>query len=304
MQAARPVRARWIAVNRTSPALWLPRLPRLTAATPAGGDAQCCCTLVRRVYGIRHEILRRRPRRSRRTRNATRTAAAHTRIRSGNDACRTVVGGWWLVGGGRWAVGGGRWAVGGGRWAVGGGRWAVGGGRWAVGGGRWAVGGGRWAVGGGRWAVGGGRWAVGGGRWAVGGGRWAVGGGRWAVGGGRWAVGGGRWHKCLCHSAERRTSAPNAADRRAERRPGRSACGRKPDAKRNRPPVWARAGRRRARWSRRSRRSVDAGPFMPARSMRAQRSEAGHGGVRAARHAHASPGRVLAGFQPSALYSR
>ncbi|CAJ3795887.1 Uncharacterised protein [Burkholderia pseudomallei] len=234
MQAARPVRARWIAVNRTSPALWLPRLPRLTAATPAGGDAQCCCTLVRRVYGIRHEILRRRPRRSRRTRNATRTAAAHTRIRSGNDACRTVVGGWWLVVGGRWAVGGGRWAV----------------------------------------------------------------------GGGRWAVGGGRWHKCLCHSAERRTSAPNAADRRAERRPGRSACGRKPDAKRNRPPVWARAGRRRARWSRRSRRSVDAGPFMPARSMRAQRSEAGHGGVRAARHAHASPGRVLAGFQPSALYSR
>ncbi|CAJ5905685.1 Uncharacterised protein [Burkholderia pseudomallei] len=230
MQAARPVRARWIAVNRTSPALWLPRLPRLTAATPAGGDAQCCCTLVRRVYGIRHEILRRRPRRSRRsrrTRNATRTAAAHTRIRSGNDACRTVVGGWWLVVGG-----------------------------------------------------------------------W------WAVGGGRWAVGGGRWHKCLCHSAERRTSAPNAADRRAERRPGRSACGRKPDAKRNRPPVWARAGRRRARWSRRSRRSVDAGPFMPARSMRAQRSEAGHGGVRAARHAHASPGRVLAGFQPSALYSR
>ncbi|CAK0243959.1 Uncharacterised protein [Burkholderia pseudomallei] len=223
MQAARPVRARWIAVNRTSPALWLPRLPRLTAATPAGGDAQCCCTLVRRVYGIRHEILRHRPRRSRRsrrTRNATRTAAAHTRIRSGNDACRTVVGGWWLVGGGRWAVGG------------------------------------------------------------------------------------GRWHKCLCHSAERRTSAPNAADRRAERRPGRSACGRKPDAKRNRPPVWARAGRRRARWSRRSRRSVDAGPFMPARSMRAQRSEAGHGGVRAARHAHASPGRVLAGFQPSALYSR
>ncbi|CAJ3017762.1 Uncharacterised protein [Burkholderia pseudomallei] len=220
MQAARPVRARWIAVNRTSPALWLPRLPRLTAATPAGGDAQCCCTLVRRVYGIRHEILRRRPRRSRRTRNATRTAAAHTRIRSGNDACRTVVGGWWLVVGGRWAVGG------------------------------------------------------------------------------------GRWHKCLCHSAERRTSAPNAADRRAERRPGRSACGRKPDAKRNRPPVWARAGRRRARWSRRSRRSVDAGPFMPARSMRAQRSEAGHGGVRAARHAHASPGRVLAGFQPSALYSR
>ncbi|CAJ2882243.1 Uncharacterised protein [Burkholderia pseudomallei] len=234
MQAARPVRARWIAVNRTSPALWLPRLPRLTAATPTGGDAQCCCTLVRRVYGIRHEILRRRPRRSRRTRNATRTAAAHTRIRSENDACRTVVGGWWLVVGGRWAVGGGRWAV----------------------------------------------------------------------GGGRWAVGGGRWHKCLCHSAERRTSAPNAADRRAERRPGRSACGRKPDAKRNRPPVWARAGRRRARWSRRSRRSVDAGPFMPARSMRAQRSEAGHGGVRAARHAHASPGRVLAGFQPSALYSR
>ncbi|CAJ3276273.1 Uncharacterised protein [Burkholderia pseudomallei] len=227
MQAARPVRARWIAVNRTSPALWLPRLPRLTAATPTGGDAQCCCTLVRRVYGIRHEILRRRPRRSRRTRNATRTAAAHTRIRSENDACRTVVGGWWLVVGGRWAVGGGRWAV-----------------------------------------------------------------------------GGGRWHKCLCHSAERRTSAPNAADRRAERRPGRSACGRKPDAKRNRPPVWARAGRRRARWSRRSRRSVDAGPFMPARSMRAQRSEAGHGGVRAARHAHASPGRVLAGFQPSALYSR
>ncbi|CAJ2766085.1 Uncharacterised protein [Burkholderia pseudomallei] len=230
MQAARPVRARWIAVNRISPALWLPRLPRLTAATPAGGDAQCCCTLVRRVYGIRHEILRRRPRRSRRsrrTRNATRTAAAHTRIRSENDACRTVVGGWWLVVGG-----------------------------------------------------------------------W------WAVGGGRWAVGGGRWHKCLCHSAERRTSAPNAADRRAERRPGRSACGRKPDAKRNRPPVWARAGRRRARWSRRSRRSVDAGPFMPARSMRAQRSEAGHGGVRAARHAHASPGRVLAGFQPSALYSR
>ncbi|VBU79573.1 Uncharacterised protein [Burkholderia pseudomallei] len=220
MQAARPVRARWIAVNRTSPALWLPRLPRLTAATPTGGDAQCCCTLVRRVYGIRHEILRRRPRRSRRTRNATRTAAAHTRIRSENDACRTVVGGWWLVVGG------------------------------------------------------------------------------W------WAVGGGRWHKCLCHSAERRTSAPNAADRRAERRPGRSACGRKPDAKRNRPPVWARAGRRRARWSRRSRRSVDAGPFMPARSMRAQRSEAGHGGVRAARHAHASPGRVLAGFQPSALYSR
>ncbi|AIP56100.1 Uncharacterised protein [Burkholderia pseudomallei] len=220
MQAARPVRARWIAVNRTSPALWLPRLPRLTAATPTGGDAQCCCTLVRRVYGIRHEILRRRPRRSRRTRNATRTAAAHTRIRSENDACRTVVGGWWLVVGG------------------------------------------------------------------------------W------WLVGGGRWHKCLCHSAERRTSAPNAADRRAERRPGRSACGRKPDAKRNRPPVWARAGRRRARWSRRSRRSVDAGPFMPARSMRAQRSEAGHGGVRAARHAHASPGRVLAGFQPSALYSR
>ncbi|CAJ5429152.1 Uncharacterised protein [Burkholderia pseudomallei] len=237
MQAARPVRARWIAVNRISPALWLPRLPRLTAATPAGGDAQCCCTLVRRVYGIRHEILRRRPRRSRRsrrTRNATRTAAAHTRIRSENDACRTVVGGWWLVVGGWWLVGGGRWAV----------------------------------------------------------------------GGGRWAVGGGRWHKCLCHSAERRTSAPNAADRRAERRPGRSACGRKPDAKRNRPPVWARAGRRRARWSRRSRRSVDAGPFMPARSMRAQRSEAGHGGVRAARHAHASPGRVLAGFQPSALYSR
>ncbi|CAJ2828379.1 Uncharacterised protein [Burkholderia pseudomallei] len=227
MQAARPVRARWIAVNRTSPALWLPRLPRLTAATPTGGDAQCCCTLVRRVYGIRHEILRRRPRRSRRTRNATRTAAAHTRIRSENDACRTVVGGWWLVVGG-----------------------------------------------------------------------W------WLVVGGRWAVGGGRWHKCLCHSAERRTSAPNAADRRAERRPGRSACGRKPDAKRNRPPVWARAGRRRARWSRRSRRSVDAGPFMPARSMRAQRSEAGHGGVRAARHAHASPGRVLAGFQPSALYSR
>ncbi|CAJ8846974.1 Uncharacterised protein [Burkholderia pseudomallei] len=244
MQAARPVRARWIAVNRISPALWLPRLPRLTAATPAGGDAQCCCTLVRRVYGIRHEILRRRPRRSRRsrrTRNATRTAAAHTRIRSENDACRTVVGGWWLVVGGWWLVVGG---------------------------------------------------------W------WAVGGGRWAVGGGRWAVGGGRWHKCLCHSAERRTSAPNAADRRAERRPGRSACGRKPDAKRNRPPVWARAGRRRARWSRRSRRSVDAGPFMPARSMRAQRSEAGHGGVRAARHAHASPGRVLAGFQPSALYSR
>ncbi|CAJ3810614.1 Uncharacterised protein [Burkholderia pseudomallei] len=244
MQAARPVRARWIAVNRISPALWLPRLPRLTAATPAGGDAQCCCTLVRRVYGIRHEILRRRPRRSRRsrrTRNATRTAAAHTRIRSENDACRTVVGGWWLVVGGWWLVVGGRWAVGG---------------------------------------------------------------GRWAVGGGRWAVGGGRWHKCLCHSAERRTSAPNAADRRAERRPGRSACGRKPDAKRNRPPVWARAGRRRARWSRRSRRSVDAGPFMPARSMRAQRSEAGHGGVRAARHAHASPGRVLAGFQPSALYSR
>ncbi|CAJ3906809.1 Uncharacterised protein [Burkholderia pseudomallei] len=248
MQAARPVRARWIAVNRTSPALWLPRLPRLTAATPAGGDAQCCCTLVRRVYGIRHEILRRRPRRSRRTRNATRTAAAHTRIRSGNDACRTVVGGWWLVVGGWWLVVGGWWLV------------------------------------------------VGG--W------WLVGGGRWAVGGGRWAVGGGRWHKCLCHSAERRTSAPNAADRRAERRPGRSACGRKPDAKRNRPPVWARAGRRRARWSRRSRRSVDAGPFMPARSMRAQRSEAGHGGVRAARHAHASPGRVLAGFQPSALYSR
>ncbi|CAJ3874302.1 Uncharacterised protein [Burkholderia pseudomallei] len=248
MQAARPVRARWIAVNRTSPALWLPRLPRLTAATPAGGDAQCCCTLVRRVYGIRHEILRRRPRRSRRTRNATRTAAAHTRIRSGNDACRTVVGGWWLVVGGWWLVVGGWWLV------------------------------------------------VGG--W------WLVVGGRWAVGGGRWAVGGGRWHKCLCHSAERRTSAPNAADRRAERRPGRSACGRKPDAKRNRPPVWARAGRRRARWSRRSRRSVDAGPFMPARSMRAQRSEAGHGGVRAARHAHASPGRVLAGFQPSALYSR
>ncbi|CAJ3868051.1 Uncharacterised protein [Burkholderia pseudomallei] len=251
MQAARPVRARWIAVNRISPALWLPRLPRLTAATPAGGDAQCCCTLVRRVYGIRHEILRRRPRRSRRsrrTRNATRTAAAHTRIRSENDACRTVVGGWWLVVGGWWLVVGGWWLV------------------------------------------------VGG--W------WAVGGGRWAVGGGRWAVGGGRWHKCLCHSAERRTSAPNAADRRAERRPGRSACGRKPDAKRNRPPVWARAGRRRARWSRRSRRSVDAGPFMPARSMRAQRSEAGHGGVRAARHAHASPGRVLAGFQPSALYSR
>ncbi|CAJ9678126.1 Uncharacterised protein [Burkholderia pseudomallei] len=244
MQAARPVRARWIAVNRTSPALWLPRLPRLTAATPTGGDAQCCCTLVRRVYGIRHEILRRRPRRSRRsrrTRNATRTAAAHTRIRSENDACRTVVGGWWLVVGGWWLVVGG---------------------------------------------------------W------WLVVGGRWAVGGGRWAVGGGRWHKCLCHSAERRTSAPNAADRRAERRPGRSACGRKPDAKRNRPPVWARAGRRRARWSRRSRRSVDAGPFMPARSMRAQRSEAGHGGVRAARHAHASPGRVLAGFQPSALYSR
>ncbi|CAJ3852858.1 Uncharacterised protein [Burkholderia pseudomallei] len=244
MQAARPVRARWIAVNRISPALWLPRLPRLTAATPAGGDAQCCCTLVRRVYGIRHEILRRRPRRSRRsrrTRNATRTAAAHTRIRSENDACRTVVGGWWLVVGGWWLVVGG---------------------------------------------------------W------WLVVGGRWAVGGGRWAVGGGRWHKCLCHSAERRTSAPNAADRRAERRPGRSACGRKPDAKRNRPPVWARAGRRRARWSRRSRRSVDAGPFMPARSMRAQRSEAGHGGVRAARHAHASPGRVLAGFQPSALYSR
>ncbi|CAJ4029514.1 Uncharacterised protein [Burkholderia pseudomallei] len=237
MQAARPVRARWIAVNRISPALWLPRLPRLTAATPAGGDAQCCCTLVRRVYGIRHEILRRRPRRSRRsrrTRNATRTAAAHTRIRSENDACRTVVGGWWLVVGGWWLVVGG----------------------------------------------------------------W------WLVVGGRWAVGGGRWHKCLCHSAERRTSAPNAADRRAERRPGRSACGRKPDAKRNRPPVWARAGRRRARWSRRSRRSVDAGPFMPARSMRAQRSEAGHGGVRAARHAHASPGRVLAGFQPSALYSR
>lgn len=220
MQAARPVRARWIAVNRISPALWLPRLPRLTAATPAGGDAQCCCTLVRRVYGIRHEILRRRPRRSRRTRNATRTAAAHTRIRSGNDACRTVVGGWWLVGGGRWAVGGGTSAC------------------------------------------------------------------------------------ATVPNVERRTSAPNAADRRAERRPGRSACGRKPDAKRNRPPVWARAGRRRARWSRRSRRSVDAGPFMPARSMRAQRSEAGHGGVRAARHAHASPGRVLAGFQPSALYSR
>lgn len=220
MQAARPVRARWIAVNRTSPALWLPRLPRLTAATPAGGDAQCCCTLVRRVYGIRHEILRHRPRRSRRTRNATRTAAAHTRIRSGNDACRTVVGGWWLVGGGRWAVGGGTSAC------------------------------------------------------------------------------------ATVPNVERRTSAPNAADRRAERRPGRSACGRKPDAKRNRPPVWARAGRRRARWSRRSRRSVDAGPFMPARSMRAQRSEAGHGGVRAARHAHASPGRVLAGFQPSALYSR
>ncbi|CAJ7187893.1 Uncharacterised protein [Burkholderia pseudomallei] len=251
MQAARPVRARWIAVNRISPALWLPRLPRLTAATPAGGDAQCCCTLVRRVYGIRHEILRRRPRRSRRsrrTRNATRTAAAHTRIRSENDACRTVVGGWWLVVGGWWLVVGGWWLV------------------------------------------------VGG--W------WLVVGGWWLVGGGRWAVGGGRWHKCLCHSAERRTSAPNAADRRAERRPGRSACGRKPDAKRNRPPVWARAGRRRARWSRRSRRSVDAGPFMPARSMRAQRSEAGHGGVRAARHAHASPGRVLAGFQPSALYSR
>ncbi len=227
MQAARPVRARWIAVNRTSPALWLPRLPRLTAATPAGGDAQCCCTLVRRVYGIRHEILRHRPRRSRRTRNATRTAAAHTRIRSGNDACRTVVGGWWLVVGGRWAVGGGRWAVGGGRWAV-----------------------------------------------------------------------------AQVPVPQCRTSAPNAADRRAERRPGRSACGRKPDAKRNRPPVWARAGRRRARWSRRSRRSVDAGPFIPARSMRAQRSEAGHGGVRAARHAHASPGRVLAGFQPSALYSR
>ncbi len=220
MQAARPVRARWIAVNRTSPALWLPRLPRLTAATPAGGDAQCCCTLVRRVYGIRHEILRHRPRRSRRTRNATRTAAAHTRIRSGNDACRTVVGGWWAVGGGRWAVGGGRWAV------------------------------------------------------------------------------------AQVPVPQCRTSAPNAADRRAERRPGRSACGRKPDAKRNRPPVWARAGRQRARWSRRSRRSVDAGPFMPARSMRAQRSEAGHGGVRAARHAHASPGRVLAGFQPSALYSR
>ncbi|ARL34126.1 hypothetical protein BOC55_27885 [Burkholderia pseudomallei] len=150
----------------------------------------------------------------------------------------------------------------------------------------------------------GGWWLVVGGWWLVVGGWWLVGGGRWAVGGGRWAVGGGRWHKCLCHSAERRTSAPNAADRRAERRPGRSACGRKPDAKRNRPPVWARAGRRRARWSRRSRRSVDAGPFMPARSMRAQRSEAGHGGVRAARHAHASPGRVLAGFQPSALYSR
>ncbi|KGV52237.1 hypothetical protein X900_2011 [Burkholderia pseudomallei BDU 2] len=220
MQAARPVRARWIAVNRISPALWLPRLPRLTAATPAGGDAQCCCTLVRRVYGIRHEILRHRPRRSRRTRNATRTAAAHTRIRSGNDACRTVVGGWWLVGGGRWAVSGGTSAC------------------------------------------------------------------------------------ATVPNVERRTSAPNAADRRAERRPGRSACGRKPDAKRNRPPVWARAGRRRARWSRRSRRSVDAGPFMPARSMRAQRSEAGHGGVRAARHAHASPGRVLAGFQPSALYSR
>ncbi|CAK1322926.1 Uncharacterised protein [Burkholderia pseudomallei] len=227
MQAARPVRARWIAVNRTSPALWLPRLPRLTAATPAGGDAQCCCTLVRRVYGIRHEILRHRPRRSRRTRNATRTAAAHTRIRSGNDACRTVVGGWWLVGGGRWAVGGGRWAV------------------------------------------------------------------------AQVPV-----PQCRTSNVERRTSAPNAADRRAERRPGRSACGRKPDAKRNRPPVWARAGRQRARWSRRSRRSVDAGPFMPARSMRAQRSEAGHGGVRAARHAHASPGRVLAGFQPSALYSR
>ncbi|KGV18598.1 hypothetical protein X895_6071 [Burkholderia pseudomallei MSHR4503] len=213
MQAARPVRARWIAVNRTSPAPWLPRLPRLTAATPADGDAQCCCTLVRRVYGIRHEILRHRPRRSRRTRNATRTAAAHTRIRSGNDACRTVVGGWWLVVGGWWAV-------------------------------------------------------------------------------------------AQVPVPQCRTSAPNAADRRAERRPGRSACGRKPDAKRNRPPVWARAGRRRARWSRRSRRSVDAGPFMPARSMRAQRSEAGHGGVRAARHAHASPGRVLAGFQPSALYSR
>ncbi|VBL31900.1 Uncharacterised protein [Burkholderia pseudomallei] len=237
MQAARPVRARWIAVNRTSPALWLPRLPRLTAATPTGGDAQCCCTLVRRVYGIRHEILRRRPRRSRRsrrTRNATRTAAAHTRIRSENDACRTVVGGWWLVVGGWWLVVGGRWAVGGGRWAVGGGTSAC----------------------------------------------------------------------ATVPNVERRTSAPNAADRRAERRPGRSACGRKPDAKRNRPPVWARAGRRRARWSRRSRRSVDAGPFMPARSMRAQRSEAGHGGVRAARHAHASPGRVLAGFQPSALYSR
>ncbi|CAM8765904.1 hypothetical protein NCC_04757 [Burkholderia pseudomallei] len=227
MQAARPVRARWIAVNRISPALWLPRLPRLTAATPAGGDAQCCCTLVRRVYGIRHEILRHRPRRSRRTRNATRTAAAHTRIRSGNDACRTVVGGWWLVVGGWWLVVGGRWAVGGGTSAC-----------------------------------------------------------------------------ATVPNVERRTSAPNAADRRAERRPGRSACGRKPDAKRNRPPVWARAGRRRARWSRRSRRSVDAGPFMPARSMRAQRSEAGHGGVRAARHAHASPGRVLAGFQPSALYSR
>ncbi|KGV58635.1 hypothetical protein X898_3623 [Burkholderia pseudomallei ABCPW 91] len=234
MQAARPVRARWIAVNRISPALWLPRLPRLTAATPAGGDAQCCCTLVRRVYGIRHEILRHRPRRSRRTRNATRTAAAHTRIRSGNDACRTVVGGWWLVVGGWWLVVGGWWAVGGGRWAVGGGRWAV----------------------------------------------------------------------AQVPVPQCRTSAPNAADRRAERRLGRSACGRKPDAKRNRPPVWARAGRRRARWSRRSRRSVDAGPFMPARSMRAQRSEAGHGGVRAARHAHASPGRVLAGFQPSALYSR
>ncbi|CAJ2964564.1 Uncharacterised protein [Burkholderia pseudomallei] len=237
MQAARPVRARWIAVNRTSPALWLPRLPRLTAATPTGGDAQCCCTLVRRVYGIRHEILRRRPRRSRRsrrTRNATRTAAAHTRIRSENDACRTVVGGWWLVVGGWWLVVGG----------------------------------------------------------------W------WAVGGGRWAVGGGTSACATVPNVERRTSAPNAADRRAERRPGRSACGRKPDAKRNRPPVWARAGRRRARWSRRSRRSVDAGPFMPARSMRAQRSEAGHGGVRAARHAHASPGRVLAGFQPSALYSR
>ncbi|AIP17917.1 hypothetical protein DP63_3597 [Burkholderia pseudomallei MSHR5855] len=36
--------------------------------------------------------------------------------------------------------------------------------------------------------------------------RWLVVGGWWAVGGGRWAVGGGRWHKCLCHSAERRTS--------------------------------------------------------------------------------------------------